>query len=124
VQLTRDSVPANLIRAWEPGRIRIADRWIAGHVVVMPERIVEDWRVASPEDLVLGDLRDALASQPEIVLLGTGPALLWPEADLAAELAASGVGLEIMDTAAACRTFNVLVQERRRVAAALFNPGK
>jgi uncharacterized protein len=124
VQLTRDSVPANLIRAWEPGRIRIADRWIAGHVVVMPERIVEDWRVASPADLVLGDLRDALASQPEIVLLGTGPALLWPEADLAAELAASGVGLEIMDTAAACRTFNVLVQERRRVAAALFNPGK
>ncbi|HET7130660.1 MAG TPA: MTH938/NDUFAF3 family protein [Gammaproteobacteria bacterium] len=124
MQLTRDSVPANLIRAWEPGRIRIADRWIAGHVVVMPERIVEDWRVASPADLVLGDLRDALASQPEIVLLGTGPALLWPEADLVAELAASGVGLEIMDTAAACRTFNVLVQERRRVAAALFNPGR
>ncbi|HET8696221.1 MAG TPA: hypothetical protein VFO94_01970, partial [Gammaproteobacteria bacterium] len=63
MQLTRDSVPANLIRAWEPGRIRIADRWIAGHVLVMPERIIEGWGVASPAELVLDDLREALASQ-------------------------------------------------------------
>jgi uncharacterized protein len=124
VQLTRDSVPANLIRAWEPGRIRIGERWIAGHVLVMPERIVEGWRVASPAGLVLHDLSEALAFEPEIVLLGTGLALLWPEADLAGELAASGVGLEIMSTPAACRTFNVLVQEQRRVVAALFNVEK
>ncbi|HET8697928.1 MAG TPA: MTH938/NDUFAF3 family protein [Gammaproteobacteria bacterium] len=121
MQLTRDSVPANLIRAWEPGRIRIAERWITGHLLVMPERIVEGWNVVSPTGLVLHDLREALAVEPEIVLLGTGLDLLWPDADLAGELAASGVGLEIMSTPAASRTFNVLVQEQRRVVAALFN---
>jgi len=124
VQLTRDAIPTHLIRAWEPGRIRIAERWVAGHVLITPERIVEGWAVATPAGLVLEDLSEALTSQPEIVLLGTGPTLLWPEADLVGALAARGVGLEIMGTPAACRTFNVLVHEQRRVVAALFNPEK
>jgi len=84
--------------------------------------VIEDWRVASPAEVALADLEPALALQPEIVLLGTGSTLVWPEADLMAALATRRVGLEIMSTPAACRTFNVLVHERRRVAAALFNP--
>ena len=113
-----------MIRAWEPGRIRIAERWIAGHVLVTPEQIVEGWEVTTPERLALEHLEHALAGQPEIVLLGTGATLVWPEADLAGALAARGVGLEIMGTPAACRTFNVLVHEQRKVVAALFNPEK
>jgi uncharacterized protein len=121
VQLTRDTTPANLIRAWEPGRIRIGERWIGGHVLVTADRIVEDWHVATAATLRLDDLRDAIAQSPEIVILGTGAGLEWPEADLAGALAARGIGLEIMGTPAACRTFNVLVHEQRRVVAALFN---
>ena len=56
------------------------------------------------------------------MLLGTGGAMLLPDVDLMALLAKRGIGLEIMSTAAACRTFNVLVHEQRRVVAALFNP--
>jgi uncharacterized protein len=121
VQLTRDTTAANLIRAWEPGRIRVADRWIAGNVIVTPNRIFENWRVETPATLRVENLSDALAEAPEIVLLGTGADLEWPDLDVIGALAARGIGLEIMSTPAACRTFSVLVQEQRRVAAALFN---
>jgi len=121
MQLTRESTAVNLIRAWEPGRVRVADRWIDGHVIVTPDRIIEDWRVTQPAGLTLSELAPAVELTPEIILLGTGPAALLPDVDLMGELAAHAIGLEIMSTAAACRTFNVLAQEQRRVVAALFN---
>ena len=122
MQLTRDTTPAHLIRSYEPGRIRIAERWLHGNLIVTADRLIEDWPVASPVDLEVADLQAALALQPTIVLLGTGAALEWPAADLMGALAARAIGLEIMSTPAACRTFNVLVHEQRRVVAALFNP--
>jgi uncharacterized protein len=122
VQLTRDTTSANLIRSYVPGRIEIGERWLSGHLIVAPESLIEDWPVGAPADVTVADLEPALAFAAEIVLLGTGATLVWPEADLMSALAARGVGLEIMSTGAACRTFNVLVHERRRVVAALFNP--
>jgi uncharacterized protein len=122
MQLSRDTAAAQLIRSYEPGRIRIGDRWLVGDLIVSPEQLIEDWRVSAPAAVTLADLEPALALDPEIVLLGTGATLVWPDADLMSALAARGVGLEIMSTPAACRTFNVLVHERRRVVAALLNP--
>jgi uncharacterized protein len=122
VQITRESSAANVIRAYEAGRLRVNEAWIAGHVIVSQDRILEHWNVEAPSALALGDLEPALALQPEIVLLGTGSDIVLPDVELMAAMAARGIGLEIMTTAAACRTFNVLVHERRRVAAALFNP--
>jgi uncharacterized protein len=122
VQLTRDIAAANLIHAYEPGRVQIAGRWLSGSLIVAPEHLIEAWRATVPADVTLADLEPALELQPEILLLGTGGTLVWPEADLMSDLAARGIGLEIMGTPAACRTFNVLVHERRRVVAALLNP--
>jgi uncharacterized protein len=121
VQLTRDIAAANLINAYEPGRVQVSERWLRGNLIVAPEHLIEDWRVDAPADVTLADLEPALALQPEILLLGTGGTLVWPEADLMSALAPRGIGLEIMSTPAACRTFNVLVHERRRVVAALLN---
>jgi uncharacterized protein len=121
VQLTRDIAAANLIHAYEPGRVQIAERWLSGNLIVAPEQLIESWRAGAPADVTLADLEPALALEPEILLLGTGGSLVWPEADLMSALAARRVGLEIMSTPAACRTFNVLVHERRRVVAALLN---
>jgi uncharacterized protein len=121
MQLTRDSAASHLIRAWEPGRIRIAERWLTGNVIVGAERIIEGWSVATATSLTLDDLAPALALEPTIVLLGTGTERFLPDIDLMATLAARSVGLEIMSTPAACRTFNVLLQEQRRVVAALLN---
>ena len=121
MQLHRDSAAANLIRAWEPGRIRIAERWLTGNVIVGADRIIEGWAVAAAASLTLEDLAPALALEPTIVLVGTGTQRLLPDVELMAALAGRSVGLEIMSTPAACRTFNVLLQEQRRVVAALFS---
>jgi uncharacterized protein len=122
MQLTRDSNALHYIRAWEPGRVRVADRWVTGNVIVGAEKIIEGWTTIAPSALTLPDLAPALELSPTIVLLGTGPASLLPDVGLMAELGARSIGLEIMTTPAACRTFNVLLQEQRRVVAALFNP--
>ncbi|HLF10842.1 MAG TPA: MTH938/NDUFAF3 family protein [Gammaproteobacteria bacterium] len=121
MQFTRETSAAHLIRAWEPGRVRIADRWIEGPIIVSPDRIIDRWHVREPARLELNDLQPAIELQPEIILLGTGTDLLLPDMDLVSALASLGVGLESMSTPAACRTFNVLVHERRRVVAALVN---
>ena len=121
MQFTRETTAANVIAAWEPGRIRIADRWLSGHVIVAADRVVEGWPVASPQDVALGDLEPAIALEPEIILLGTGQTIAWPDVDLMDALARLHIGLEIMSTPAACRTYNVLVHERRRAVAALYN---
>ncbi len=121
MQLTRDITALNLIRAWEPGRVRVAERWLAGNLIIGPEHIIEDWRVTAPHSLTIHDLEPALALAPTIMIVGTGTEPVLPDPDLMAALAARSIGLEVMGTPAACRTFNVLVQEQRRVVAALFN---
>ena len=122
MQLTRDSSVVNFIRAWEPGRVRIAERWIAGNVIVGPDQTFEGWTTIEPHLLTVEHLEPALALEPTIIVLGTGTEHLLPDVELMAAVAARSVGLEIMSTPAACRTFNVLLQEQRRVVAALFNP--
>jgi uncharacterized protein len=122
VQVTRETTEANLIRAWEPGRVRIGERWLAGHVIVSPERVIETWDVSEPSELVVADLQPAIDLAPTIVLLGTGSGVMLPDTALMDALAERAIGLEIMGTPAACRTYNVLVHEHRRVVAALFNP--
>ena len=98
------------------------ERWLTGNVIVGAERIIEGWAVAATAtSLTLDDLAPALALEPTIVLLGTGTERFLPDVELMAALAERSVGLEIMSTPAACRTFNVLLQEQRRVVAALFN---
>lgn len=120
LQLTRDTSDANLIHAWERGRIRVAERWIEGPLIVAADRIIT-WEVGAPDELAAADLAPAIELEPEVILVGTGAEVLLPDVGLMAELAERGIGLEIMSTPAACRTYNVLVNERRRVVAALFN---
>ncbi|HEY8521255.1 MAG TPA: Mth938-like domain-containing protein [Gammaproteobacteria bacterium] len=120
MQLTRDTSDANVIHAWERGRVRVGETWIEGPLIVAADRIIA-WDVAGPHALAAADLAPAIELEPEVILVGTGAELLLPDVGLMAELAAQGIGLEIMSTPAACRTYNVLVNERRRVVAALFN---
>lgn len=122
MQLSRDVGAVNFIRAWEPGRVRVADRWVAGNVIVGTDRIIEGWTAIAPTELTIAALEPALELEPTIIVLGTGARGSLPDVELMEAVAACSVGLEIMNTPAACRTFNVLLQEQRRVVAALFNP--
>lgn len=80
---------------------------------------MENWDIQDFESLAQGDLSALVSLKPELVLLGTGDLLRFPDSKLLAGLAAAGIGAEIMDTRAACRTYNILAEEGRNVAAAL-----
>ena len=121
--LSRENTNVNLIVAWRRGAIRVGEQWLQGHTIVSPETIISDWAVDSPESLQVEHLEPAIAMQPEVLLLGTGARLVLPVANLMQLLGERGIGLEIMDTPAACRTYNVLAHEHRRAVAALFEPG-
>ena len=89
-----------------------------GSLIVFPDRIL-DWPVAGFEALRPEDFALLAEAQPEIVLLGTGARQRFPHPRLTQALTQARVGVEVMDTAAACRTYNILMAEERRVAAAL-----
>ena len=120
MQLTLDQ-PAgiNVINAVSPGEIRIGDRLIRTSVVVGARDIISDWPVPAIGVLGPADMAAVYALEPEIIILGTGRAMRFPDNEIRAMTLARNVGLEVMDTAAACRTFNILVSEGRKVVAAL-----
>ena len=87
-------------------------------VVVSPQAVAE-WSVTKFEALSSADFGFIERLKPEIVILGTGAAQRFLPPALARALTATGVGLEIMDSRAACRTYNILATEGRRVVAAI-----
>ena len=92
-------------------------------LIVMPDRIEEDWKVENFDSLAEDNMEALAALKPELVLLGTGDALRFPDPRLLVNLSHAGIGAEVMDTRAACRTYNILMEEGRNVAAALIIPG-
>ena len=108
-----------LIKAYSTGSIQVNETVYTEPLIVMPESLVTDWGAAPVKELSAGHFDALNEYAPEILLLGTGAVQTFPPARLMADLSRRGMGLEVMDTAAACRTFNVLMSEDRRVAAAL-----
>ena len=88
-------------------------------LVVSGERLVTDWPATSIDALGADHLAAIIELKPEIVLLGTGKVFRFPEPALLAALYKAGIGVEVMDTPAACRTYNILLSEGRNVVAAL-----
>jgi uncharacterized protein len=88
------------------------------NVIVTADKIME-WNIAGFERLQSGDFEPLLGLQPEIVIFGTGESMRFPAPRVSGALAAAGVGFEVMDTRAACRTYNILVTEGRKIAAAI-----
>jgi uncharacterized protein len=120
MQFTRENASdSNAIVACGDGEVRLAGRVCRGSVVVTRDAVLENWQPSPVEELTIGDFEALLALKPEVVLLGTGVSQRLPPPRLYAEFAARGIGLEVMDNRAACRTYNVLLGEFRDVAVAL-----
>lgn len=109
----------NLIRGYGPGQLRVNDQVHASSVILTATTTVAPWRPTSVQDLTPDDLAVVLELGVEVLLLGTGARQHFPEPQVLRFLYERKIGTEVMDTSAACRTFNVLVAEGRPVAAAL-----
>jgi uncharacterized protein len=107
----------NTVTGYGPGYIEINGARHAGHLI-LEAASVQPWSVAGFESLRLEDFDPVLRLTPEVILLGTGLRHRLVDPRLIAALASSGVALETMDTKAACRTYNILVSDGRRVAGA------
>jgi uncharacterized protein len=94
-----------------------------GSLILTPDTPVHPWDAEAYEELRQEHFAPVLALEPELVLIGTGALQRFLHPRLTQALAQAGVGFEVMDTAAACRTFNILTAEGRRVVGALLAPG-
>lgn len=119
MKLHPDQAQATSIQAYGPGWIAVNGERIRHSVVLGPEGKRRDWGCHNVEQLKASHFSALLELQPELVIFGSGNKLRFVHPSLYAALMQQRVGLETMDTQAACRTFNILSQEGRRVVAAL-----
>lgn len=109
----------NLITRHDPGRVWVGANVHAQSVLVPWQGAVVSWEAADPSALSPAHFERLLGLRPELVIFGSGPRLRFLPPALYRALIDARVGMETMDTAAACRTYNVLAGEGRAVVAAL-----
>lgn len=108
------------IRSVGPDGIRINDELWTDTIALTPQEIISPWNAFPLVDLTEDHFSVLLAHSPELVLVGSGAKSEFPPRELMFAFARRGVGLEVMDTKAAARTFNVLASEGRQIAALLY----
>lgn len=120
MSLTLDDNQATYqIRAYRPGSIQINEQFLQQSVIIMANQLIPHWTPQTFAELTAADLHVFIDLHPDLVLIGTGSILQFPPAAIYGELINAGIGVEIMDTHAACRTYNALTAENRNVAAGL-----
>ncbi len=102
-----------------PGFVRLGIIEYRENVIVTPDKIITGWAPGGFDALVADDFAAIAALRPEVTLLGTGAAIRFPHPRLTRALTDARIGMEVMDTPAACRTFNILAAEGRKVAVAI-----
>ena len=110
---------AKQVSNYGTGFFDINERRFESSLCLHNNELHENWLHPEPAELTLADFTSVLEARPEILILGTGRDLIFPPAALMADLHKQGIVLETMNSSAACGTYNILVSERRRVAAAL-----
>jgi uncharacterized protein len=110
---------SHLIESYAPGRIQIRGTSYTAGLIVTPDRIITEWGPQQPADLEPSHIAALAQLEPEVILIGTGARQLLPEPKVYAPALSLGIGVEIMDTGAACRTYNILLAEGRKVVAGL-----
>ena len=119
MQFTREQISDITVRQVEPGRIRIGNEVLHNNLLLTVEHEIHDWSIEDIGQLDEQSLETILGDAPEMIVVGTGWKPIFPPRELVFSMARRGIGFETMDTPAACRTFNILINEGRRAAAAL-----
>lgn len=103
------------VRQMSDAGIQVGETLLTRSFLLSAEVLEQDWGVADPAELTVEVAQALLQRKPDVILIGTGERLVFPDQRFLYEGLSRGVGIEVMDNAAACRTFNVLVAEDRRV---------
>ena len=111
-----------VIQSCTASGVRINGEMHTASLLLLPEQPWRPWPVPADAPLALEHFQELLDCHPELVVLGTGTTLRLPSPEIYGMLLKQGIGLEAMATAAACRTYNLLAQDGRKVAAALILP--
>lgn len=118
--LTLDENDANYqIRAYKPGFIQVNDEILTQSILIAADKLVTNWAPQRIGELTRGDLDAVVEWRPAILIIGTGETLVFPGLEVYGDLLNLGIGVEVMNTGAACRTFNALTAEGRDVVGAL-----
>lgn len=102
--------------------VTLIDRELTSSFLLAPDKAIENWPVTATDMLDASHVQQLLALQPELVVLGTGSRQSFPAAEFMAGFLRKNIGIEVMDNAAAARTYNLLAGEGRRVIAAFILP--
>lgn len=107
------------IRSYKSGFLRINEATYTRSLIITPTQIITDWQPQTISELHAHDLQTIIELHPDVLLLGTGEKMVLLTPELYGDLVNNQIGVEVMDTSAACRTYNALAAENRSVAAAL-----
>jgi len=107
------------INSYEQGSVVIGEERFFSSLIITPAIVINNWPPQSYKDIATHHLEQIIEMKPELILLGTGCKQHFPDTDLFLNTAKLNIGFEVMDTGAACRSYNILLQEGRNVAAAL-----
>ncbi len=111
------------IKSYSKSGIFIKNTLYQTNIIVSPKIIVEDWGPTDINNIDQDHLIDIFNTKPELVLIGTGSKLSFPDNEILDAILLKNIGVEVMDTGAACRAYNYIAGEGRMVTAALFHPG-
>lgn len=120
MKFTRELSSAATIRRVSGSAIVVGNERYTETIALTPDGLVEDFAPPPLDELAVSHFERLLEDKPELIILGTGERTVFPPRELTFAFARRRVGLEVMDTAAAARTFNVLAGEGRRLAAVLY----
>jgi uncharacterized protein len=119
IELDSTTTNPNRISSYEQGSIQISNERFVNSFIITPSIVIRNWPPQTFADIASHHLEQILEMKPELILLGTGRQQHFLESDLFLNVAKLNIGFEVMDTGAACRSYNILLEEGRNVAAAL-----
>ncbi len=108
-----------VITAYDDNSVSINGKTFSQSLVVASTRLHENWGIADIELLTSSHINLVLSFQPELIIIGTGNNLVFPAVEIYSGIIEHGIGVDFMDTGAACRTYNILMSEGRDVVAGL-----
>ena len=123
IELDLADTNALKIKSYSDNSFTVNDEIIETNIIISRERVIDHWLSDGYSHFATQHLDEIISWQPEIIILGTGSSLSLPAQDVTAYVNARQIGFEIMDTGAACRSYNLLIDEGRNVVACLFLSG-